>query len=186
MNERFARMRLVDGDDLFDRPGPRREHRHAIGQEHGLAETVRDEDDGLVRSRQQHRKIFAEHHARLLVERAERLVHQKNVGLQAECARERGALAHAARQLGRIMLGKVEKADSLQCAAGARTALGLGDALERHPEHDVLKHRIPWKQRAFLKHESEIVRHRAAHRLARDRDRAGRRRKQSAHDAEQR
>ena len=122
-------------------------------------------------------KVFAEHHACLLVERAKRLVHQQNVSLQAERTGKRGALAHAARQLGRIMPGEVEETDSLQCTAGARTALGLGDALERHPKHDVFKHRIPWKQRAFLKHESEVARHRPAHRRARDRDRAARRRK---------
>ena len=75
------------------------------------------------------------------------------------------------------MLGEVEQTDRLQRTARARAALGLGDALERHAEHDVFEHRIPRKQRAFLEHEGEIARHRAAHRLAGDRDRAGGRRR---------
>ena len=63
------------------RAGPRREHRDAVGQEHRLAERMGDEHDGLVGARQQHRQVLAEDHAGLLVERAERLVHQQDAGL---------------------------------------------------------------------------------------------------------
>ena len=77
----LARMRLVDVDHLLDGAGPRREHRHAVGQEHRFAERMRDEHDGLAGARQQHRQVLAQDHAGLLVERAERLVHQKNAGL---------------------------------------------------------------------------------------------------------
>ena len=99
-------MRLVDGDDLLDRAGPRREHGDPIRQKHRLAETMGDEDDGLARARQQDGEVFAKHHARLLVECAERLVHQENAGLEAERARQRRALTHAAGQLAGEMFGE--------------------------------------------------------------------------------
>ena len=95
----LARMRLVDLDDLLDGAGAGREHRHPVGQEHRLAEAVGHEHDGLVGARQQHREILAQHHAGLLVERAERLVHQQDVGLQAQArapARRAGACRRTA------------------------------------------------------------------------------------------
>ena len=165
---RLARMRLVDGDDLLDAAGTRREHRNAVGQKHRLAETVGDENDGLARARQQHREILAQHHAGLLVERAERLVHQQDVGFQAERARQRRALAHAAGQLSRKMLGEAVEADRFQRTARALVPFGLRHALKLHAEHDVLEHRVPRKQRVLLEHEGEIVRHRSAHRFAGD------------------
>ena len=105
-----ARMRLVDRNDLLDAAGPRREHRDAVGQEHRLAERMGDEHDGLLAGGEQHRQILAEDHAGLLVERAERLVHQQRAGLKAERAGERRALAHAARQLRRIVPHEVAEA----------------------------------------------------------------------------
>jgi hypothetical protein len=42
------------------------------------------------------------------------------------------------------------------------------------------------KQRVLLEHEGDLLRHRAAHSLVADLDRAGGRLHQSAHDAEQR
>src|SRR3954463_9597016 len=117
-------MRLVDADDLLDGAWPCREHRDAVGQEYRLAERMGDENDGLLAARQQHGQILAEDHARLLVERAERLVHEQDLGLQAEGPRERGALAHAARKLSGIMVGKLGKADRLERATRAPFPLG--------------------------------------------------------------
>jgi hypothetical protein len=37
--------------------------------------------------------------AGLRIERAERLVHQQNLGIESECPRDRGALLHASREL---------------------------------------------------------------------------------------
>ena len=55
---------------------------------------------------EQHREVLAEDHAGLLVERAERLVHQQDAGLEAERARQRRALAHAAGELARDSAGR--------------------------------------------------------------------------------
>ena len=180
-----ARVRLVDRDDLLDGAGPCREHRDPVGEERGLAQAVGHEHDGLVGARQQNREILAEDHAGLLVERAERLIHQQNAGLEAERARQRRTLAHAARQLSRIMLGEILEPDRLQRALRARLALGPRHALEHHAEIDVLEHGVPGEQRVFLEHEGDVARHRPGHLLAGDLHRAGGGLEQSADDVEQ-
>src|SRR3984957_14362401 len=179
-------MRLVDLDDLLDGAGAGREHRHAVGQEYGFAQAVGHEHDGLVGARQEHREVLAQHHAGLLVERAERLVHEQDIGLQAQGARQRGALAHATRQLARIVIGEIREPDRIERVLGALLALGLAHALEHHAELDVLDHRAPREQRVLLEHEGDLLRHRSAHPLVADLDRAGGRLHQSAHDAEKR
>ena len=57
------------------------------------------------------------------VERAERLVHQQHVGVLGERAGERDALAHAARELVRPLLGEVAEVHHLEQLVGARAAL---------------------------------------------------------------
>ena len=94
-------------------PG-RGEHGDAVGQEGGLAQAVGDEDDGLVGPGQQHREVLAEDHPGLLVERAERLVHQQNAGLEAERAGQGRALAHAAGELAGIVLREVLEPDGFE------------------------------------------------------------------------
>src|SRR5262249_57900531 len=103
---------------------------HPISEEGRLAEAVGDEHDGLVGEREQYREVLAEDHAGLLVERAERLVHQQNAGLEAERAGERGALAHATGELCGIVLREILEAYRLERAARARLALGARHALE--------------------------------------------------------
>ena len=51
---------------------------------------------------------------RLVVERGERLVHQQDVGLGRERARELDALAHAARELVRVVIGELGEARDLE------------------------------------------------------------------------
>src|SRR5215470_10486877 len=84
------------------------------------------------------------------------------------------------------MLREVLEPDGLERGPGPRRALLARHALEHHPEIDVLEHRAPGKQRALLEHEGDLARHRSGDPLARDLDRAGRRRDQAADDVEQR
>ena len=106
---------------------------------------------------QQHREVLAEDHPGLLVERAERLVHQERAGFQAERAGQRRALAHAAGELRRIVAHEVLEPDRLQRLPRARLLLGLRHALEHHAELDVLDDRAPGKQRVLLEHEGDVV-----------------------------
>ena len=55
-----------------------------------------------------------------LVERAERLVHQQQVGIEGQRAGDRGALLHAARQLPGKFLLEAGEVDQLHRALDAR------------------------------------------------------------------
>ncbi len=137
-------------------------------------------------ARQQHRKILAQHHAGLLVERAERLVHEQDAGFQAERARQRRALAHAAGELARIVIGEIGKPDRLQRTA-ARASLVRASA---RPETScrASRSRSPCSTET-ARSPGTRRRYRAASVRAPalpDVDGAGGRRHQPAHDAEQR
>jgi hypothetical protein len=97
-----ARERHVD--DRADAPGPRRHHRDAVAQEDRLLDAVRDEDDRERGARRDARELLLQRHARLRVDRGERLVHEHDVGVVRERARDRDALLHAAGQLVRVLV----------------------------------------------------------------------------------
>src|SRR5262249_31023362 len=70
--------------------------------------------------------LVAEKEPRLLVERGERLVHQQYLWLGRERACHRDALAHAARQLGRVAALEAGKPDQRDETAGALEPFRLG------------------------------------------------------------
>ncbi len=84
------------------------------------------QNDGLVGGGEQDRQFFAEIGSRLLVKRGEWLVHQKNVGLQAQRTGERRALFHAARELMRIVVREFREADRFNRFHRALLALPCG------------------------------------------------------------
>jgi hypothetical protein len=179
-------MGLVNRDQLLDASGTGRKDSDPVGQERGFAQAVGDEHDGFVRARQQEREVLAEDHAGLLVERAERLVHQQNAGFKAQRAGERCALAHAAGKLPGIVVGKIVETDGFEGAPRPRVTLGARHALEEHAEIDILGDRIPGKQRVLLEHEGNVARHRASDRFSEHLDAPCRRPEETAHDVEQR
>ena len=78
-------------------------------------------DDGRAGALPQLEQLVVEALARQGIERAERLVEQQDLRVADERARDRHALAHAARQLVRIRLGEVGDADELEQLARALT-----------------------------------------------------------------
>ena len=131
-------------------------------------------------------KIFAEHDAGLFIERAEGLIHQQNVGLQAQRTRKRRPLTHATGELCRVMIAERGETHRLECAAGPVLSLGSRHSLECHSEQNVFEHRVPGKQCIFLENEGQVPRHGSAYRRAGDRDGAGRRSAQAADDVQER
>ena len=94
-----AAARQVDRHDLAHAAGIGRQHQHLLAEEHRLVDRVGDEQDrgaGLLPDAAQ---LLVQPVARDLVERAERLVHQQQRGPAEQRARDRDALAHAAREL---------------------------------------------------------------------------------------
>ena len=97
-----ARARQLDRHHALHLAGPVGHHQHAVGELHRLGDVVGDQQAGLLQLVLDLQHLVAEQEARLLVERAERLVHQQDLRLRGERARDRDALAHAAGELGRI------------------------------------------------------------------------------------
>ena len=109
-----------------DPAGPRRHHDDARREEDRLGDRVRDEDDrasGLLPDPQQlHVQALARH----LVERAERLVHQQQRGVERQRAGDRDALLHAARELpgpARLEPGQLDELEHLGDACAAACAV---------------------------------------------------------------
>ena len=71
-------------------------------------------------------------------------------------ARERHALAHAARQLVRIMSGKFREIEIRQKLLGAPAALGSRHAVNLDAEHDVFGDGPPRQQQILLQHEGDV------------------------------
>ena len=105
------------------------------------------------------------------IERAERLVEQQDLRLAHERARDRGALAHAARQLVRVGVGERGHADQLEQSARAVAALGTGDAGQLERKRDVVDGRAPRQQARLLENEADALVG-VADRLAVDQDAA--------------
>ena len=74
-----------------------------VADEDRLLDVVGDEQHGLALALPDAEQQFLHQRAGLVVERAERLVEQQDLGIVGERARDRGALLHAAGEL----LGKV-------------------------------------------------------------------------------
>ena len=117
-----ARSGSVDSITSVTRPGPRRHHDDAGREIDRLGDRVRDEADRLVGARPELQQLLVEVVAHDLVERAERLVHQEQVGVEGERTGDRGALLHAAGELPGIFLLEAGEVDEVDRALDARSA----------------------------------------------------------------
>ena len=77
----------------------------AVAELQRLVEVVADEDDGLVELLLEIEKLVLELVADQRIERRERLVHEQDVGVGGEGARQADALLHAAGKLVRVLVG---------------------------------------------------------------------------------
>jgi hypothetical protein len=102
-----ARLGRLDPDVSADAARPLRHHDHALRQIDGFEHRVGDEDHGLVQLAPQRQQVVVEAEAGDLVECRERLVHQQDVGIGDQRARQRHPHLHAARQFAWECIGKV-------------------------------------------------------------------------------
>ena len=89
---------------------------------------MRDETDRLFRPRPQRQKLFVQVVAHDFVERAEGFVHQKDIGIEGQRPRDRGALLHPPRQLPGIFPPEPVKLNQLQHRLGPPIALRTVEA----------------------------------------------------------
>ena len=120
-------------------------HDDAVGDLHRLVLVVRDEHARHVHLVVQPAQPAAQLLAHLRVERAERLVEQQHLRLDRERARERDALALAARELVRVAVGDPVELHELQQLHDLRADLLLVGPRRLRPhaqaERDVLEDR---------------------------------------------
>ena len=92
----------------------RRHHDDFVGEIDRFGQAMGDEHDGLAGCRPDPQQFVAHGHARLLIERCERLVHQQHRRVLHQPARDRDPLLHAAGQFMRMPLAETLEADQLQ------------------------------------------------------------------------
>ena len=149
--------RQVDLVDALHGAGAGGEDAHAVGERDRLLEVVRHEDDRRRCRRPQVEQLVLHQRARLHVERAERLVHQDDLGRGDQALRERGPLAHAPRELMRVVVfepGEADLGDPLACA---RVRLPLRYAAEPQAGRDVADHALPREEHVSLEDVPEIA-----------------------------
>ena len=106
--------------------------------------------------------------AQLLVERAERLVHQHELGLEDQRAGDRDPLLLAARELGRPAVAEGVELDHLERPAHPVPDLGFGELPDRERKGQVLANRHVREQGIVLEHHADpaLVRRHVVDRLA--------------------
>ena len=140
------------------RPGRAGQHQHLLAEKRRLVDAVGDEHDrraGLAPDAQQ---FLVQPVAGDLVQRAERLIHQQHARSAQQRARDRHALAHAARQLVRQRLLPARQSDQRQQVLRphrARRQLMPPAHLQR--QADVVKCVAPGQQGGVLEHEADLA-----------------------------
>src|SRR5437879_3706470 len=110
----IARVRERHLEHALDTARARRQRHHPGREEERLLETVGDEDDRLARARPDGQEPLAHEESGLLVERAERLVHEHDLRVDRERGGDGGPLADAARELARVALGELPEPEGTQ------------------------------------------------------------------------
>ena len=131
----IARLAQVDLDLRDDAARIGREQQHAVAHQDRFLDVVGDQDHALDRQlafAPQIEEIGAQVLRRQHVERRERLVHQKNVGMHDQRARKADALAHAAGQLARIgrLRSRPDRSDRWRRARARGSPSAEGPALQ--------------------------------------------------------
>ncbi len=115
-----------------------------------------DQEDGLAALAPDREQLGLHDFARLCVERGKGLVEQQDARIDCECARHVDALAHAARELVRVVA--LEASETRHGDEFFRDLRGLrpGLARKREPIGHVLDHGLPGQQRILLEHHGAV------------------------------
>ena len=129
------------GEDVFRRADLHdaavAHHGDAIAEEHGLVEVVGDEDDGLLQLLLQFEQLLLHLATDKRVERAERLIHEQDVGVGRERPGDAHALLHPAGQFGGELLGLALETHQGEDLFGLLQPLVLPHTLELERVGDV-------------------------------------------------
>ena len=126
-----------------------------------------DEKHGLLVPLPDREQEFLHECSRLRVQAPERLVHEEQLGLHREHARDADALLHPAGELRRVVRREALQADLFDDSLCERSVGLRRLALRLRPEDDVLIDRIPGKERRFLEDDGTLRRRRRYERTVR-------------------
>src|SRR5438445_4320475 len=185
---RFHRARVVQGEvqHRLDPSGARRHDGDPRREEERLVQAVGHEDHGLARPAPDVEEPLAHEHARLLVEGAERLVHQEDLRVDGERAADRDALLHAPGELAGVLLREALEAERREELRRDRASARRRRAPELEAELHVLEHRAPGKEARILEHGRDPTRVGAGDRPGIDQDAPAVRLNETAEHAEER
>src|SRR5438105_6090085 len=145
-----ARPREVHAVDAFHRSRSSGEDDDAVSQRDRLLEVVRDGHDRRAIRRPQLQQLVLHQRPGLHVERAEGLVHEEDGRLVDERLGERGALAHPARELVRVVALEPAEPDAGDPVARAPLGFSSSGPAKARPGRDVVEDVLPGKDRIDL------------------------------------
>src|SRR5574337_3072 len=145
---------LSNGDDLA-----MAQHRDAVADGEQAVEVVGDHEDGEAKRLLQRGDEVVEIASRDRIEPGGRLVQKDDVGIERDGARERGALGHAARQLGwKLVGGVLRQADEVELLRRKPVHEGLRQAqMLAHRRLDVLPDVEAREERPLLKEDAPAL-----------------------------
>ena len=144
------------GNSRLDAPGTESEQNDAIAQANRFADIVRDENDGASGFGPDAFQFVVQQVAGLGVESGERFVHQQDVGLGGEGARDGDALTHAAGELVNVAVFELAKVYQPQIVLRLLAALGFRNPFIFMPNSTFCADREPGKQSMILEDQDAI------------------------------
>src|SRR6266511_3113385 len=152
-----ASRALVQHFELLDHPArTAAEQDDPVAEADRLAHVVGDEQDGQVLLPPDPFELVVQDVASHRVERAERLVHQQDVGVLCEGAGQRHTLAHAARQFVRSLVAEALEPYDLEQFFAALLAFRPAQTAQPQRQLDVAGHGEPREQRGLLEHQRDV------------------------------
>ena len=149
-------MRQWDGSVELDTPRPCAHQHHPTADEHRFINVMGDEQHRLGFGLPDAKQKFLHQLAGLMIECAERLIHEQHARPIGERSRQRSALLHAARQLLRVVVLESIQPDFRDEALRNLNLLRPRQASFAQPETDVVEHAQPGEQRVALKHHAPV------------------------------
>ena len=164
----MARLGQIDGNLAHHAPRLGGEDQQPIAHLHRLLDVVRHQQhrpDRQLPLAPQVEEVVAQRFGGQHIESGKRFVHEQDVGMHHQRAREAHPLAHTAGELARIGGLEAVEAYEVDRLQRAPAHLRLRHAESLQAELHVLQHRQPREQREALEHHGD-ARGRAGHRMA--------------------
>src|SRR5262249_45603985 len=151
-----ARARKGDAHVRDERARPARHHQHSVRKEDRFADSVGDEEHGLLIALPDVEQCRVHFVAGDGVEGAERLVHQEQRGIVDERAADRDPLAHPARELVGPFGREFREADHGQELAGPLGVIVQRALQDVDREEHVVEHALPREQDGILEDDADV------------------------------